>query len=52
LKSPARLYDVSGRLLFEIRINSLEQRINLQQFAKGVLTLRLSNGKAIHIVKE
>jgi N-acetylneuraminic acid mutarotase len=52
LNSPARLYDVSGRLLDEIRINSLEQRINLQQFAKGVLTLRLSNGKAIHIVKE
>jgi N-acetylneuraminic acid mutarotase len=52
LNTVAKLYDAAGRLVGEFRINSLQQYIDLQHFPKGVLTLRLNNGKAFTIIKE
>jgi hypothetical protein len=52
LNTIVRLYDVTGRLVEEFRINSLEQRIDLNRVPKGVLTLRFNNGKTISIIKK
>ncbi|OQP57640.1 hypothetical protein A3860_08390 [Niastella vici] len=52
LNTTARLYTATGQLIASITITSSVQYINLQQYAKGLFTLRLNNGKAINVIKE
>jgi hypothetical protein len=52
LNTTARLYTATGQLAGEVVIKSLIQYIDLQRYPKGMLTLKLNNGKTCTFIKE
>jgi hypothetical protein len=51
LNTPARLYDVNGRVVGQQLITGQQQYIDLQNLAAGVYFLRLADGTTIKVIK-
>jgi Secretion system C-terminal sorting domain/Galactose oxidase, central domain len=52
LNTPARLFDVNGRLVGQQLITGQQQYIDLQQLAAGVYFLQLTNSTIIKVIKK
>jgi N-acetylneuraminic acid mutarotase len=51
LNTPARLFDVNGRVVGQQLITGQQQYIDLQQLAAGAYFLQLTNGTTIKVIK-
>ena len=52
LNTPARLFDVNGRVVGQQLITGQQQYIDLQQLAAGVYFLQLTNSTTIKVIKK